>query len=191
MFWSKRNDMISIDPLNLLIHLLGERLKTKEDVADYVESIAEEAASLAKAWSLITEDLLKQASDLKEISINNPEIDKELVANWKIQMSLRPLMNVTYYHRLQEFYWNASPLSKNKSAVFIKNYISTLGHLLRIRTASKEIYKRAIENIDQSFFFDSETKATEFQDLSRLVEALHRESAALFVLAKSIRLIKE
>jgi hypothetical protein len=102
-------------------------------------------------------------------------------------------MNSNYgpYFRLQEFYSSFSSAVEGKlDDDWRENIVSHMGELLFSREVTLKKYRQTVHKIQTSTFLDADNSVEAFQDLSTLSMALHKEAAALYVLAQSFRISK-
>ena len=173
----------SMNPANLLdvvALLLRRKKEKKEKVVEYVESIAQEAASLAGVWQKLFDDLARGASVTPEMS--------PLFAT-EIRRYKEP--NAPYYTRLVGFYnWMSVALGDKLDSYSRENLISHLANLLQARNLTLQLYRETTEEYEKYsgpiFFLESNNKQIDVKDLAQAVAALHKEAAALHVLAKTL-----
>lgn len=68
-----------------------------------------------------------------------------------------------------------------------ENIMNHLGSLLYKRELTMAAYQRTVDEISKSLFIASDNSLEDFKELSSLSIALHKEAAALDVLAQSFR----
>jgi hypothetical protein len=177
---------ISLNPANLL-DILGFLLKRKkesrEKVVEYVESIAEEASSLAAVWQKLFDELASGATV-------SPDEDPVLAG--EIRKYSQP--NAPHYARLMEFYnWASAALGDKLDTYHRASLADHLGALLHARELTLQSYKESYDRLERFrdgqalFFLDSESASIDVRNLAQSVAALHKEAAALHVLAKTLR----
>jgi len=166
---------LSLNPLDVFKIFQDKKSKNRELVADYLDSIAKEAANLALVWEEVARKVINGdwAGDRETLS----RIDKYQLAQ-----------NAPYYYRLSSFYEDISnALEGHISLEKRGNIIDHLGYLLMRRNITKDRYESMVSNLKQTWFIDDSNTIQDFSDLARSVEALHKEAAALDVLAKKFR----
>jgi hypothetical protein len=177
---------ISLNPANVL-DILGFLLKRKkesrEKVVEYVESIAEEASSLAAVWQKLFDELASGAT---------VSLDKDPALASEIRKYSQP--NAPHYTRLMEFYnWASAALGDKLDTYHRASLADHLGGLLRTRDITLQSYRESYDWLERRrggqalFCLDSASAGVDVRDLAQSVAALHREAAALHVLAKTLR----
>ena len=173
---------ISLNPANLLdilSFLLKRKKESREKVVEYVESIAEEASSLASVWQKLFDELASG-------STISPEEDPALAA--EIRKHSEP--NAPHYRRLREFYnWTTVALGDKLDTYQRANLVDHLGELLTVRELTLQRYRENCNWLERRtlFLINSESATFDVRDLAQSVAALHKEAAALHVLAKTLR----
>lgn len=172
--------VLSVNPSDILKLFSEKYYRDKESIVSYIESIAEAAASLAKVWELIRNDLAKGVCEISK----HPELMLVLEQNL--------FVNASPFYRLQRFYENVSTVAEGRiNKEREEDIVHCLGTLLRSRQITRETYEHALSRMRLSFFFDSENSIEDLRELSKAVDVLQREAAALDVLAKTIRASKK
>jgi hypothetical protein len=68
-----------------------------------------------------------------------------------------------------------------------ESVIDCLGRLLYDREITIKTYRKALNGLKTSIFVEDTNALDDFKDLAKICNALHREAAAIEVLAKTIR----
>jgi len=167
---------LSINPASLLDVFIKRGYRNRDHVADFLDEVAEQAQTLAKIWDRVIDDLSGETGKFKP-DANALEILRRYDTD-----------NAGPFSQLQEFYRCFSATMEGKlNEEWHRNIIGHLGALLRKRDLTLETYQRVVSGISKSSFVDNENSLEDFKDLSRLSIALHKEVAALVVLAHSFR----
>jgi len=167
---------LSINPLTLLDSFLKGRYRSRDQVADFLDEVAKEARVLAEVWDEAIKQLLSSTGEFKPDS-------KIRGVLWQYDAD-----NAGPFFRLREFYYQFSRTMEGKLDNESRSgIINHLGSLLYTRDITLLAFQKAVKDVDGSFFVENDNSIEDFKDLSRLALALHREAAALDVLAKSVR----
>lgn len=152
----------------------------KEELYNYLDSIAEEAKSLATVWQSVYESL----GD-KPIKIENNN-------TWRNEFDKFSVPNAPYYARLATFYDYLTVATKGDySKKHRDNFVSHLSVILYIREATLKEYRNRLKKINSSIIVATDNPIEDIRRLSESVLFLHKEAAALEVLAKTIRTMKD
>ena len=173
---------VSVNPaslLDILALLLRRKKERKDKVIEYVESIANEAASLAGVSQKLFDELAQGKSITPE---THPELADEIHRH--------SMPNAPNYTRLLEFYnWVSAALGDKLDGWHRDSLVDHLARLLRARDLTLQAYRTAESKYVRQpvFFLGSDNETVDVGDLAQSVAALHREAAALHILAKTLR----
>ena len=167
---------LTIDPSKITDLFLQRRSNSRQAVAEYLTKIAEEATALAEIWEDIAQELPDKTVDLREGTIAT-----------RLRRYNTP--NTGPFYRLAIFYESLSSAIGGKvDHDFQESFVSRLGHLLYSRNLTLKEYQELVQKDNvPNLFLDASTRPDDFLQLDSLVEALHREAAALHVLAATYR----
>ena len=167
---------ISINPVALLDFLLKSKFNSKQKVVEYIESIADEADSLARVWEEVVNELQKK--DCAEIG-NKQSMELEKYKE----------PNAPYYTRLMEFYHNLSIAVGGKIEERWHDSMALhLGNLLYHRELTLKNYVNSIERMSNPIIFvDEDNQTVNLKDLIESVAVLHREAGKIHALARMVR----
>jgi hypothetical protein len=99
--------------------------------------------------------------------------------------------NAGPFSRLWSFYYEFSKTAEGRlDEEWRENIMNHLGTLLSQRDLTLTTFTQAVSKVSISILFDADNSLEDFKNLSSLSMALHKEAAALHVLAKSYRVIK-
>jgi len=169
---------LSFDPANAVFKWLDSRRQTQLHVATYLDEIATEAAGLARVWQGIVDQLIKQ----KQVNVLENRSAKELVEIPPGQWS-----NMEPCTRLQAFYAKVSTVLGEKYYNQLDPVVFHIGSILMKRDLTKQLVEAELSAIKQATFFDDAGDVDSIRTVEDSVVALHKEAAALHVLAKSFR----
>lgn len=166
---------LSVNPLYLVETFLKGRYRNRDQVADYLDQVAIEAQALADVWDKVISELL-----CNEVFVLDRKTE-QIIDGYHYD-NAGPFSSLCY------FYQQFTTATEGKVSEEWRNTIMNhLGALLRERNITLETYREALLNVKHSAFISPDNASDDFRDLSRLSMALHREAAALGVLAKSFR----
>jgi len=169
---------LSISPSSFLKLFVDKKHRTKDKVADYLDSIAAEARALAEVWDVVVTEL---ANESKAVNVHTDDRLTAILREFK-----EP--NAPHFCRLRVFYKELRLVTDGKlPAKHQENIASALSNLLFGREVTLKRYQDTVRGLQQSVFVDDESTLDDFQDLAKLCNALHREAAAIEVLAKTVR----
>lgn len=168
---------LTINPMSLFEFLQKKLTRKQDKICDYLDSIAEEAKSLATIWATVADELAtKGVFDCCE------------KAEIKAELRKRSAPNQGPYAKLQEFYYLFSLATSDKlDTKWQDHFIHRLSMLLYLRRLTLEQYETEVSTIKRATFVDSSNRSNDLADLQRLVTALQNEAGSLEVLAKTIR----
>lgn len=170
---------VSINLLSLLETLLKSRYRSRDRIADYLDQVAAEARTIAEIWDTVISELQSGAGKFSPDS------------NLRNVLARYNAPNAGPFFRLDEFYHEFSKATDGKlDKEWRENILSHLGGLLYHRDITLEKYQEALKNIHNPIFVADDNLLADFKDLSHLSMALHKEAAALDVLAKSFRVVQ-
>ncbi len=169
---------LSLNPMSILDYFRSKENRNRDQVASYLDEIANDAKALAEVWDSVIKDLIQRKGhfnlDHHSDLLNRLEAFKE--------------PNAPYFTRLAAFYRSISQATAGKlDPAKLDSVVIHLGHLLYDREITLKTYQSALAELRQSVFLSADNHSADFQDLSKLSAALHREAAAIEVLAKTIR----
>jgi hypothetical protein len=159
----------------------GDRNLKDDEIFAYLDTISWHAVMLANIW----EDVLK---DLAQAQL---EDDESRYRRLLEKYNLHP-PNVPWFSSLVEFY-KLLPETVNGrlSAEWTRRLTSTLEGLIRHRSTTRRIIEDLGKQSEGSEGFINKRSSTQdLKELSRTIELLYGEAAALDVLAKAVRLVK-
>lgn len=178
--------MASVNPdstLDVLALLLRRKKERKEKVVEYVESIATEAASLAKVWQKIFNEL----ADGRAVSLEGDGVIATEINKYKGPIA-------PYYPRLLEFYrWVSAALGDELEDCHRNTLVDHLSFLLWNRDLTIKSYQEATSNLERYhgerplFALGSGNDNIDLTDLAQSAAAIQKEAAALHLLAKTIQ----
>ncbi len=145
-------------------------------IAEYLDEIAKEATNIADIWE----------QSVYEISMHY-QVDVHNINGGKALISAPPPMNQRPYSRLESFYFlvtNILNVDHNDKADPIVFHIAKI---LQERNLAKETVEEQLNKITEIHAFDNSNNINTLKSLSESVGAMHKEAAALHVLAKSFR----
>ena len=167
---------LSINPLSLIDSYFNRRYRDHDELADFLDEVATEANVLANIWDKAIDDLQTGTGRF------NPDTKTRLILDRYLYMNTGP------FSRLQEFYYVFSKTVEGKlDNEPRENVMTHLGTLLVQRDLTLRTFAEAVSKINNAAFVEADNSAEDFKNLSTLSMALHKEAAALHVLAKSYR----
>jgi hypothetical protein len=162
---------------SIITEIINQDERRRELAAMFISQMAEEANSLARVWKEVV-DLLENAE-----SVNIQDSDK---LNAEIERHRWGQM--PHYYKLREFYSYLADITKvSLSDKYADNIVMRISALLNEREITKALYDKAIKQMDTTVLVDERSRELDFSKLRDSVDALHKEAAAIEVLAYTIR----
>lgn len=172
------NVSLSLNPMSVFEYFRNKGNRNRDQVADYLDQIANEAKALADVWDAVIKDFQLHQGRF------NVEDHQQLLSNLEIYA----VSNAPHFARLNMFYREVSKAAEGKlKPRDLDSVAMVLGNLLYQREVTLEKYQSQVQQLRASIFVAADNKLSDFQELSTLSAALHKEAAALDVLAKTIR----
>jgi hypothetical protein len=168
----------SISPTEIFKLLEARVTGRKSTVADYLDGVATEATALAQIWERAA----------KAVLVGNAQDYPPEQRRHDIFAATSLSANSPRLYRLQEFYRTLTIAIGGKISPELQTDL--MDHLARIllqRELTRKSLEDAVPLLANARFFDTQNTPREIQTLLDSVEALHREAAALDVLAKTYR----
>jgi hypothetical protein len=163
----------------LLQFFLKRKGEERERIADYLDSIAEDAKGLAELWREI---LKKYNEGIKDPSADEG-IDKAIT-----DLGAYSFAQEYRFSKLEAFYEDISKVIGGKGEDELQSGImGTLGALLQFRNLAKDRVEAKLAHARQKVFLDEENSQAEIRNIESAVLAMQREAASLEVLAKTYR----
>jgi hypothetical protein len=170
---------ISISPASWILSLPKNNKERDLKIAEYLDQITEEAASLAKIWETVSNTILANGS--AEAESNTIWIRLVERPEWTIYSTNIPRS------RLEIFYDRVSNLLGKSSRGEMDFFICKIGALLQKRRLTKEIIEEELKRIKEVRFFDKANKIKEDMTIPESITLLNSELAALSIFAKEFR----
>ncbi len=197
---------LSINPVSLLVHFLARKKEDRERVADFLDSIADDAAELASVWEKVVNDIIsgsRISNETNKVSHNllkgkifpfdmksflNELLMEKLNPSPLVNPSQLPLQpNIAALSRLLEFYSKVSTVMGKSFKHDMESVLFHIGRLLQSRNITKKLIEDKLSSIQNPFFFDNTNSDEDLLELIKSVKVLHKEAAAVAVLAKTFR----
>lgn len=188
----------SISPEKIVDLLLNRRRVKEEKIGDFLESIAKEARLLADIWQEVWKQVTEKAIKIKIWKSSHllyelhPDKVKLLPLSDKIYLLHAYYFgwayNIKPFHRLEAFYLELSNVLGGKvDSEFHNQFHYHLSSLLMKRKLTKKAFEQILVFINECVFLNEENSKVKFEDVTKMIEALHKEASALEVLAKRYR----
>jgi hypothetical protein len=172
---------LSINVADFIKMFLHRGHEDRERLAAFVDQAATSAKELADVW----EDAARRVLAVSLLPT------KEQIEQCSHQIHLA--INRAVAPKVRGFYENVSSVfggGTEKEAEQREVAVWSLSRLLAARENANHAYITLLEQVRYRCFFDSDTSPADFTALATAVAALHKEAAALHVLAASIRASK-
>ena len=170
-----------INPIEIVKVFKEDKRKSKEDVYNYLKSIAREASEISNIWEEIVQTLIdgNSISELKR---------KELLKRLNNNIEL---CNGCNFSRLQSFYTLTSRAVGNKlNSIWLDDIIHSISNIV----FNRNLTKKGCQNIINDFGkIETKSENSYDQRIQMLVESvkkLRAESEYLYVLAENSKLEK-
>jgi hypothetical protein len=176
---SKAGISLTVDP-NVLLEVLNQE---KEEAYRFLDGVANDAERLAAIWNELHRELA-------ETLVEN---DLETLERILEKHDLSPLANVPHFFRLQGFYRAVEQASEQGRSIGFAQLTMNLLELLDSRGQLGVELDLLVADVfsGERTVVDTETLRQKILGMKDLVEALHREAAAIRVLAERTRYLPD
>jgi hypothetical protein len=165
-----------VDPLNKRRDQLQD-----DEIFAYLDDIASQAVLVANVWEHVLMELTEAKLETDRVS------GRKILQKYDIAPP-----NTVLFSNLMAFYGLLEETLKGRlSNSWADRVIMTLNRLIEARMTTRGIIEALrVRSESSEVFVGQESNTGDLKELSRSVELLYREAAALDVLAKTIRLTK-
>lgn len=167
---------VSLNPVDVIKLVTDYYKKRSDHVENLLNSVAKEARAIANIWDEAIQELARGALSPTKAK----RFSERLYAASKTP-------NAPDFARLREFYYVISGGVRGLSSTNQELALTYIGQLIIDRDVTKAAFERAVNADRKPVFLDPSNTLKMFNDIRASVDALHREAAALEVLAKTYR----
>lgn len=161
------------------LHLSKNNKERDLQVAEYLDKIAEEAASLAKIWENVAESILTHGTaDAQGNTVWTRLVERP---EWTIYSKNIPRS------RLEIFYDRVSNILGKNGKAEMNFLICKIGLILQKRKLTREIIEEELKRIKDVKFFDKNNQIKGSVSIPESVSLLNREAEALYSFAKEFK----
>lgn len=169
---------LSINPLSPIFKWIDSKKEANLRIAEYLENIADEAATLAMIWQQIVERIIIN----KRTNVLDNKKAREFIGTRSLE-----LVNAEQITRLGKFYDKISTVLGDNHNCEVKPAVFHIGTILLKRDLTKKLVESELATITQTKFYSEQNDLGSIKSMEESVKAIHAEAAALHVYAKSFR----
>jgi hypothetical protein len=178
---------LSLSAEKLLEMLFKQRKDRKEQIALYLELVAEDAKTLAEIWQNAIQETKRRfkANTVIFAAETQEDIDQ---TDYMLHCARIYSANWAPFYRLEATYYDATNvLGGRVKSEFQNLFLHHLAKLILERNKAKEALTEVNRLTTASLFVDDQNRGQSINDFVELVEIIQREAATLEILARRFR----